>query len=65
MHRASRAHGLRTGRITRQPGVRHDRGAVVTVTFTRGGDWNVDGEIVALGNARFEMLPDAYDLVVG
>ena len=62
---ARRAHGLRTGRINAQPGVHHARGEVVTVTFTRGGDWNVDGEIVALGNARFEMLSDAYDLVTG
>ena len=62
---ARRAQGLRTGRINDQHGVHHARGALVTVDFRRGGEWNVDGEIAALGDSRFEMEPDAYDLVIG
>jgi diacylglycerol kinase family enzyme len=59
------AHGLRSGRLTDQPGVRHARGAAIELTLTRAATLNVDGELVS-GDPRVRVTvePSAFTLVV-
>lgn len=60
---ARRAVGLRSGGVTEQRGVVHARGRAVEVDGEL--EYNVDGEIVAEGRARFGVSPAAFRLVVG
>ena len=60
---AQRAAGLRSGAVTEQRGVVHSRGR--TAEVDGGLEYNVDGEIVAEGRARFGVSHDAFRLVVG
>ena len=62
---ARHAVGLRTGRLTDQPGVLHVRGAEVTVTGAKR--WNVDGDERELdpGGAVFRVERKALEVVAG
>jgi YegS/Rv2252/BmrU family lipid kinase len=60
---AQRAWGMRSGRITAQREVRHERGS--TVQVEGGLDYNVDGEIVRAATAEFTVEPAAFRLVAG
>lgn len=57
-----RAWGMRSGRITDQRDVRHERGSTVRVEGKL--DYNVDGEIVRAHTADFTVEPAAFQLVV-
>jgi len=59
-----RAWGLRFGRITRQPGVRHARAARIDVRVPPGTQWNVDGEVCTLEPATFTAERGAVEVVV-
>lgn len=59
-----RAWGLRLGRISRQPGVRHARGRHVEIAVPSGTAWNVDGELCHLPDPRFRAHPGAVEVVV-
>jgi diacylglycerol kinase (ATP) len=62
---ARHAYGLRSGRLTDQPGVRHARGAAVELTLARPATLNVDGELVPAGReVRLAVEPSAFALVV-
>lgn len=61
---ARRAWGLRSGRIARQPGVTHARGARIEVTVPPGTRWNVDGEVCTLEPASFWADAGAVEVVV-
>jgi diacylglycerol kinase family enzyme len=56
------AYGLRRGRVSDQPGVVHDRGAVVDLDLPSGERLNVDGELLppapraAVDAGRFELV---------
>jgi diacylglycerol kinase family enzyme len=56
------AYGLRRGRVSEQPGVVHDRGAVVDLDLPPGERMNVDGELLpaapraAVDAGRFELV---------
>jgi diacylglycerol kinase (ATP) len=59
------AYGLRSGRLTDQPGVCHGRGAAVKLGLARGGTLNVDGELVSTGpQVRLAVEPSAFALVM-
>jgi diacylglycerol kinase family enzyme len=58
-----RAWGMRSGRLTDQRDVRHQRGSKVEVEGKL--DYNVDGEIVRARSARFTVQPGAFKLVTG
>ncbi len=62
---AVRAVGMRTGRVTEQRGVSHRRGQEVRLEVPEGTEFNVDGEVVRHGPARFRVYPAAFELVVG
>jgi diacylglycerol kinase family enzyme len=59
------AYGLRSGHIASQRGVRHVRGGALELDVPEGTDFNVDGEILTHGPARFTVQADAFRLVVG
>jgi diacylglycerol kinase (ATP) len=59
------AYRLRRGGLSDQRGVRHDRGRDVGVAAADGTLFNVDGELVEHGSARFGVEPAAFRLVVG
>lgn len=59
-----RAWGLRRGRVARQPGVAHARGARIEVTVPSGTRWNVDGEVCTLHPASFRAEEGAVEVVV-
>ena len=59
-----RAWGLRTGRVARQPGVTHHRGAHIEIETPEGAEWNVDGELCRLQPTRFSARRDAVAIVV-
>ena len=61
---AAYAYGLRSGRITARRGVRHARASLVEVAVPERTPYNVDGEIILHGPARFEIEPRAFELVV-
>jgi diacylglycerol kinase (ATP) len=61
---ARRAFGLRTGRITQQPGVTHTRARRIEVKVSGGTCWNVDGEICRLGAVTFTGDRDAVEVIV-
>ena len=59
------AFGLRFHRIVAQRGVRHGRCRVVQLGVPPGTEYNVDGELVRHGPARFTVQPAAVAVVVG
>jgi diacylglycerol kinase (ATP) len=62
---AWRAGGLRRGTIGAQAGVHTCGGTVVELTVPHGTAFNVDGEVVRSGPARFRAQARAVDVVVG
>jgi diacylglycerol kinase (ATP) len=59
------AYGLRSGRLTEQPGVRHARGAEVLLELERPRTLNLDGELVTAGPVvRLRAEREAFRLVV-
>jgi diacylglycerol kinase (ATP) len=62
---AAHAYGLRRGNLTAQRGVRHGRGVRVEVGVPRGTAFNVDGEVIDHGPARFTIEPGAFRVVTG
>jgi diacylglycerol kinase family enzyme len=59
------AYRLRSGRVTGHPRAFHKRCESVTVQVPDGTRFNVDGELVSTGDARFTATKDAFRLVVG
>jgi YegS/Rv2252/BmrU family lipid kinase len=59
------AYRLRRGRVTGHPRAFHKRCGNVTVQVPDGTRFNVDGELVTTGDARFTAAKDAFRLVVG
>ena len=59
-----RALGMRTGRLTAQADVPHERAAVVEVQIDRGpASFNVDGEPCRCEPPRFRLRPPGFELV--
>ncbi|MGH2942703.1 MAG: diacylglycerol/lipid kinase family protein, partial [Solirubrobacteraceae bacterium] len=58
-----RAFGMRTGRLTEQAGVAHERAAVVEVQLPGRRAFNVDGETCRCDPARFSLRPGGFDVV--
>jgi diacylglycerol kinase (ATP) len=61
---ARRAWGLLRHTIAEQRGVEHHRGGVVAVDVAPGTEFNVDGELRAVGLEHVTVEHDAYALVV-
>jgi diacylglycerol kinase family enzyme len=59
------AYAIRRGRLTQLSGTRHARGGHAEVDAPADAAFNVDGELVAGGPARFGVQPEAFRLVVG
>lgn len=59
------AYRLRRGRVTGHPRAFHLRCENVNVQTPSGTRFNVDGELVTTGEARFTAVKDAFRLVVG
>ena len=57
------AYGLRFGRIVRRRGVRHARCNEIEVGVAAETEFNVDGELVRHGSARFTIEPAAVAVV--
>ena len=57
------AYGLRFGRIVRRRGVRHARCSEIEVGVPAATEFNVDGELVRHGSARFTIEPAAVAVV--
>jgi len=57
------AYGLRFGRIVRRRGVRHGRCSEIEVSVAAETEFNVDGELVCHGSARFTIEPAAVAVV--
>jgi diacylglycerol kinase (ATP) len=51
-----RAYGMRRGRLVHQEAVHHERGAVVELGIDDDPEFNVDGEVIELGELRFAIL---------
>ncbi len=60
-----RAYGMRTGSLTAQDDVAHERGAVVEIELAGHPSFNVDGETCRCEPARFALRPGGFALVVG
>jgi diacylglycerol kinase (ATP) len=60
---ARRALGMRTGRLTEQSGVAHERAAVIEVQTACDAAFNVDGETCRCDPARFTLHPGGFDVV--
>jgi diacylglycerol kinase family enzyme len=60
----SLAYRLRSGRVTRHPRAFHCRCAEAEVQVPDRTTFNVDGELVTTGDARFTAQEDAFRLVV-
>jgi diacylglycerol kinase (ATP) len=58
------AYRLRSGRLAGHRRARRRRCASATVRVPEGTEWNVDGELIAAGAARFRGQADAFRLVV-
>jgi diacylglycerol kinase family enzyme len=61
----SLAYRLRTGKVTNHPRAFHLRCTGAEVEVPDGTDFNVDGEVVKAGGARFSAEKAAFRLVVG
>jgi diacylglycerol kinase (ATP) len=59
------AYGLRRGGLGERPGVSRDRGRRIDVDAPAGTAYNVDGELVRHGSARFTVEARAFELVTG
>ena len=59
------AYALRRGRLAGRPWARHARGRHAEVVAPPGTTFNVDGELVGAGPARFGVQADAFRLVIG
>ena len=59
------AYRLRSGRLTRHRRARHARCAAAEVRVPAGTEFNVDGEVVEVGSARFTAQGGAFCLVTG
>jgi diacylglycerol kinase (ATP) len=59
-----RGYGMRTGRLTQQSDVVHQRGAVIDVRIGGRAAFNVDGELCHYAPARFELHPGGFEVVV-
>ena len=59
------AYRLRSGRASGHRRARHASCEHALVALTAGGEWNVDGELVAFGPARFRGERGAFRLLVG
>lgn len=60
-----RGYRLRAGELVTQPGVQHARSQAFEVEVPDGAPFNVDGEVVELGPARFSVKRAGFQLVVG
>jgi diacylglycerol kinase (ATP) len=60
-----RGYGLRSGRITRQHGIRHTGARTVHLDVPADTAYNVDGELVTAGPAHFRLDPRAFEVIVG
>ena len=60
---ARRAFGMRTGRLTEQDGVVHERAAVVEVETDGHTAFNIDGETCRCDPACFTLHPGGFDVV--
>jgi diacylglycerol kinase (ATP) len=58
-----RAFGMRTGRLTAQADVPHERAAVVEVQIRGAAAFNIDGEPCRCEPPRFELHDPGFDLV--
>ncbi|MFP5361748.1 MAG: diacylglycerol/lipid kinase family protein [Thermoleophilia bacterium] len=58
-----RAYGMRTGRLTGQADVAHERGAQVDVEVVGHPAFNVDGETCRCEPAHFTLHPGGFDIV--
>jgi diacylglycerol kinase family enzyme len=56
---------LRSGGVTDHPRAFHASCTTAEVEVPAGTDFNVDGELVSIGPARFTVQPDAFRLVAG
>ena len=61
----SLAYRLRSGRVTDDPRAFHCRTTSAEVQVPDGTKFNVDGEVVTAGDARFRAEKGAFELVVG
>ena len=59
------AYRLRSGRLTRHPRARHARCTSAEVQVPEGTEFNVDGEVLEVGPARFAAQGGAFRLVTG
>ncbi len=59
-----RAFAMRTGRLTEQAGVAHDRGAVVEIRSAGPVSFNVDGETCRCEPQRFTPRPGGFEVVM-
>jgi diacylglycerol kinase (ATP) len=59
------AYRLRSGRLTRHGRARHARCAAAEVRVPAGTEFNVDGEVLEVGSARFTAQGGAFRLVTG
>jgi diacylglycerol kinase (ATP) len=60
-----RAYGLRAGTVTSQRGVHSFTAATVELEVPPGTPYNIDGELVEAGPARFEVERRAVEVVTG
>ena len=58
-----RGFGMRTGRLTQQDDVAHERGAVIDVELAGHPAFNVDGETCRCEPAHFTLHPGGFDFV--
>ena len=59
------AYGLKAGRVTERRGTCHERGTRIELGVPARTSYNVDGEVVEYGPARFTITPRAFELVTG
>ena len=59
-----RAYGMKTGRLTAQADVAHERGAQIHVEVAGHRTFNVDGETCRCEPAHFTLHPGGFDVVI-
>jgi diacylglycerol kinase (ATP) len=59
------AYGVRAGNVESQPGVGVGAGREIEVDTDGSTGFNVDGELVAGAGAKFEVTPQAFEVVTG
>ena len=60
-----RAYGMRTGNLTAQTDVAHERGGTIEVEIAGHASFNVDGELCRCEPASFALHPGGFEVVVG